>query len=375
MTTIEEVLAECKRVVDHPYEEIDKHIANGKKVIGVMPYYIPEELVYAAGAIPFGVWGCRGTASEAQKYFPSFYCSICQMTLEMGLTHKLDKLSAIMITGLCDTLKAMSQNWKAGVSQVPMIYVSQPQNRFIDAGLEYTEASYRQVARKVEECAHGIIDDLNLHAAIALYNKWRAEMRRFVELAGNHPAQVSVEARTWVVDAGYYMDKAEHLELVRKLNDALVATPQSQDGFCRVIVSGVYEDIPAISKILDANKIDVVADDIAKESRAFAVRVSEDGDPIKALAAAWCAVSADSIAFDPEKTHIDKVVDLVKDSNAQGVVVLRAKFCDPEEFDSPLIEEECKKLGVPCVVIEIDQSTESYEQARTQIETFKELIA
>ena len=45
MTTIEEVLAECKRVVDHPYEEIDKHIANGKKVIGVMPYYIPEELV------------------------------------------------------------------------------------------------------------------------------------------------------------------------------------------------------------------------------------------------------------------------------------------------------------------------------------------
>ena len=49
MTTIEEVLAECKRVVDHPYEEIDKHIANGKKVIGVMPYYIPEELVYAAG--------------------------------------------------------------------------------------------------------------------------------------------------------------------------------------------------------------------------------------------------------------------------------------------------------------------------------------
>lgn len=64
MTTIEEVLAECKRVVDHPYEEIDKHIANGKKVIGVMPYYIPEELVYAAGAIPFGVWGCRGTPTR-----------------------------------------------------------------------------------------------------------------------------------------------------------------------------------------------------------------------------------------------------------------------------------------------------------------------
>ena len=68
MTTIEEVLAECKRVVDHPYEEIDKHIANGKKVIGAMPYYIPEELVYAAGAIPFGVWGCRGTERGAEVF-------------------------------------------------------------------------------------------------------------------------------------------------------------------------------------------------------------------------------------------------------------------------------------------------------------------
>lgn len=67
MTTIEEVLAECKRVVDHPYEEIDKHIANGKKVIGVMPYYIPEELVYAAGAIPFGVWGAAAPRARRRS--------------------------------------------------------------------------------------------------------------------------------------------------------------------------------------------------------------------------------------------------------------------------------------------------------------------
>lgn len=375
MAIIEESIESCAQVAEHPFAEMEKHIANGKKVIGVMPYYIPEELVYAAGAIPFGVWGCSGTASEATRYFPPFYCSICQMTLEMGLTHKLDKLSAIMITGLCDTLKAMSQNWKAGVGQVPMIYVSQPQNRFIDAGHAYAETSYRQVARKVEECANGIIDDGNLHAAISLYNEWRAEMRRFVALAGTHPEQVSVTARTKVVNAGYYMDKAEHLGIVRNLNDALEATPASQDGFSRIVVSGVYEDIPAISSMLDENKFNIVADDIAKESRAFAMHVSEEGDPFEALASAWCAVSGDSIAFDPKKTHIDKVAEIVKDSKAQGVIVLRAKFCDPEEFDSPLIEEACKQLGVACIVIEVDQSTESYEQARTQIETFKELIA
>ena len=33
------------------------------------------------------------------------------------------------------------------------------------------------------------------------------------------------------------------------------------------------------------------------------------------------------------------------------------------------------KAGIPVVTIEVDQSTESYEQARTQLETFKELLA
>ena len=35
---------------------------------------------------------------------------------------------------------------------------------------------------------------------------------------------------------------------------------------------------------------------------------------------------------------------------------------------------ECEKAGVPVVVIEVDQSTETYEQARTQLETFGELL-
>ena len=70
------------------------------------------------------------------------------MTLEMGLTGTLDKLSGMMITGLCDTLRAFSQNWKAGMgSKVPMIYVTNAQNRFIEAGRRYTVEAYAEVKR------------------------------------------------------------------------------------------------------------------------------------------------------------------------------------------------------------------------------------
>ena len=375
MTAIETILKTCEDIAENPHAQLQKYIEEGRRVIGVGPYYAPEELVYAAGAVPFGVWGCMGTPNEARKYFPPFYCSICQMTLEMGLTGKLDGLSGYMTTALCDTQRAASQNWRAGVgNSIPLIFVSQPQNRKADFGRTYAIESYKRVAHEVEECAHGIIDDENLGAAIALYNEWRSTMHEFVQLAGSHPAEVSAQARLAVIKAGYFMDKAEHLPLVRELNDALAVLPESTQGYKRIVLSGIFENVPAIPKMLDVMGSAVVADDLAKESRAFAMVVPEDEPPIEALADAWCALEGDSLLYDPEKLHVKKVVDLAKAADAQGVILLLVKFCDPEEFDAPLVKAACLEAGIPFLQIEIDQSTETYEQARTQLETFGDIL-
>lgn len=371
---IEEMLESFARIAADPRGALDRHCAAGKRVVGVGPYYVPEELVHAAGAVPFGVWGAPGSAPLAQEFFPPFYCSICQTSLELGLSHRLDKLSGMMVTGLCDTLKAFSQNWKAGVQSVPLLFVSQPQNRGLAAGREYTIASYREARRLIEECCGAIVDDDCIKDAIRLYNEWRSAMRTFFELAGTHPAEVGVAAREAIVDSGYYLDKAEHLRRINELNAALAALPPSQQGYSRIVVSGIYANIPAIADMLDENEYAIVADDLARESRALRLSVSEEGDPIEALADGWCGLEGDSVIFDPKKTHIRQVKALVKESDAQGVVILLAKFCDPEEFDAPLIAKACREDGVPCVTIEVDQSTESYEQARTQLETFKSLL-
>ena len=374
MATVNETLAELREIAENPGAQLKAHLDAGKRVIGVGPYYVPEELVYAAGAVPFGVWGCVGVADECKKYFPPFYCSICQMTLEMGLNGTLGSLSGMMVTTLCDTLKAFSQNWKAGVKGVPMIFVSQPQNRDTDFGREYARASYEGVMKRVEECCGAIIDDESLAAAIKLYNEWRAEMRAFVKLAGTHPAEVSVADRCAVVNSGYYMDKAQHLAKVKALNAALSQLPDSLGGYKKVVLVGIYEDIPALSQILDENNYAVVADDLAKESRAFAVRVSEEGDPLSALANGFCDIEYDSLLFDPKKAHISHVVDLAREADADGVVILLAKFCDPEEFEAPLVSKAVKAAGLPVITVEIDQQTETYEQARTQFETFAEIL-
>ena len=48
-----------------------------------MPYYAPEELVYAAGMMPFGMWGSNNkTEQRSKEYCATFYCTIAQLDLE-----------------------------------------------------------------------------------------------------------------------------------------------------------------------------------------------------------------------------------------------------------------------------------------------------
>ena len=226
----------------------------------------------------------------------------------------------------------------------------------------------------MEESLGAIIENDAILAAIKLYNEWRAAMREFVKLAGQHPAEVSVSDRVNVINAGYFMAKADHLPLVKQLNEALAALPSSLEGYKPIVLSGIYEDIPAISQILEDNKFAIVADDIAKESRAFALVCPEEGDGIEALADGWCGLRCDSVLFDPHKDHCRNIPVLAKESGAAGVIVLSAKFCDPEEFEAPLAAKALREAGINVVTIEVDQSTETYEQARTQFETFAELL-
>ena len=68
-----------------------------KKCIGVMPYYAPEELVYAAGMMPFGMWGSNDkTEQRSKEYCATFYCTIAQLDLEMLLDGTMDLLDGVI---------------------------------------------------------------------------------------------------------------------------------------------------------------------------------------------------------------------------------------------------------------------------------------
>ena len=76
MRDVKQILADFKGIADEPRKQLDKYLAQGKKVVGVFPVYTPEELIHAAGMVPMGLWGGQITPTVAGKYNPIYTCSI-----------------------------------------------------------------------------------------------------------------------------------------------------------------------------------------------------------------------------------------------------------------------------------------------------------
>ena len=93
--------------------------ATGKPAVGCFPLFVPEELVYAAGFLPVGLWGGVSAFQKADQYIQSFACSIIRANLELGMSGAYNELKAVLIPSQCDTLKCVCENFKPAVPQVP----------------------------------------------------------------------------------------------------------------------------------------------------------------------------------------------------------------------------------------------------------------
>lgn len=370
------------KVANHPDEQLKAYKAQGKKAIGVMPYYAPEELVFAAGMVPMGMWGTNTkNIKEAKEYCASFYCSLAQLDLEMLLDGTLDDLDGVIMTTLCDTLRPMSQNIRvamAKLGKMPTIFLAHPQNRRPEYGIQYTISQYCNVKEQLEEIAGAKITDEALKNAIKVYNQSRAERRRFVKLAGEHPEAVSAVNRSAVLKASYFMLKDEYTEALKALNDELEALPKSDWKGVRVVTSGIICDNPDLLQILDDNQIAIAMDDVAHESRSFRTDAPEEGDPMRALAQQFADLDYSVLLYDEasaENRRAEHVADLVREYHAQGVVVFMQNFCDPEEMEYPSLRQELDKQNIRHIRLGIDHQMRDFGQAKTALQAFADVIA
>ncbi len=377
--SIEAMMKELQAIAYSPNAQLAKFKAEGKKVIGVLPYYAPEELVYAAGMVPMGMWGSNNkTISRAKEYCATFYCTIAQLALEMLLDGTMDQLDGLITPTICDTLRPMSQNFRVSIGdKIPTIFLAHPQNRFAPWGLQFCIDQYTNVRKMLDQISGREMTDEDIRNAIKVYNASRAARREFVKLAAAHPDVVTPTLRSAVLKASWFMLKDEYTAKLTALNEELSKLPVCDWKGVKVVTSGIIVDNPKLLSIFEENKIAIVADDVAHESRSFRVDADETGDPMMALAKQFANIDYDVLLYDPasaENRRGEFVANLVKESGAQGLILFMQQFCDPEEMEYPYLKKALDAEGIPHIKLGVDQQMRDFGQASTAIQAFADVL-
>ena len=375
MRTAKEIINEFKAIADNPRKAMDDYKKEtGKGAVGIMPVYCPEEIVHAAGYLPIDMWGAqKKQISKARTYLPPFACSIMQSVMELQLEGVYDDLEAVIFSVPCDTLKCMSQKWNR---PVPAIVFTHPQNRKIakDAANVFAREEFNIVKEKLEDILDVHISNKAIKNSIAVYNENRAACREFSDVAAEYAAVVTPSDRHAVIKARWFMEKSRHTALVKELIAALKAEPAPEFKVKKIIVTGIQVEPYDVLDIFQENGFAIVADDLAQETRNFRQDVPDDDDALMALARAWNEFDGCSLATDVNKPKGQMIIDAVKKYGEDAVVVCMMKFCDPEEFDYPILLQEFEAAGVKNLYIEVDQESTAFEQVKTRIQTFAEIL-
>ena len=367
---IQDTIRKFHEAAASPRAQMEKYMAEGKKIVLTAPVYTPEEIIHSMGFVPMGAWGADMELNRAKEYFPAFLCSIVQSILELGINGAYKGASAIVIPSLCDTLKTLGENWKYAVDDIKFIPMTYPQNRKPDYGIAFTRAGYERVIRDLEELG-GKFDPEALKESNKVYNAHNAVMRRVDEALAAHP-EITAAERSDIFRSAFFMTKEEHTALCEEF---LAELGESGDGEkLGIVVSGILTDAPQLNEIFDDMGMHIVADDVAAQSRQYRTDVPEMDDPLQALAVKFANMDNCSVLYNVKKPRVQWIVDTAKARGAKGVVVVMTKFCDPEEFDYVMIKKACEAADLPLALVEVDRQMVHFEQVRTNLETFRDML-
>lgn len=344
----------------------------GKEAVGCFPLFLPEELIYAAGFLPIGLWGGVSEFQQSDRYLQSFACSIMRANMELAMSGKYNFLKGIFIPSQCDTLKCVCENMKVALPNMPIIGVTVPNNRTI-------QAAHQQLLNEFDYLIDALtkLQDspkpFQIAEAFAVYEAYRKVTMDFIRTVPSYLNTIGPKQRHYILKAAYFMDKATYAKKMQALLDELKQKPVEEFTGTRFVATGIMIDSEPVLDLLADLRIAVVDDLLCHESMQVRTPTREGGDELSKLAYRLIDLKAASPLYEPMKPRGELLAQMVKEHKADAVLFCLTKFCDPEAFDQPLVKKDLDRHGVKMLSIEMDQHVESTGQLRTRIQGFLEM--
>ena len=359
-------------------------VPQGKKTVGTYCVMAPQELIYAAGAVPVKL--CSGNYTAffvGDDIAPRDACPLVKAVAgfkQTGLMPVYEDCSMMIVPVTCDCKKKIA-GMLADRCEVMTMHI--PAEKGDDEIDEFTSQLYEMAARLEDTTGSQITYD-TLAEGFRITGRAQYELSEFIRLKKQHPYLIRGTHAMAIMNASAYMPAVDWAEALHGVNASLRERAQKGETVTnkklpRILLTGspiVFPNMKIPLLIEEMGGI-VAGDETCMGERGLydpPVITDDSFDGMmralanKALRPCPCPTFADN------SQRIYRLKQLIKDGQIQGVIYHVLRGCLVYDFEYRRIEEELGQLGIPVIRLESDYNEEDVEQIRIRIEAFIELI-
>lgn len=368
-----EILNRFKEISADPYGAVKGwKEKTGKKVIGVVPMHIPEEIIHAAGMLPVVLWESDEPITIANSYSAPTICGFPRSIFDDAMKGKLKFIDGIVYCDCCLAERQftflMQNNAKPSYNY--LIYL--PQRLDDSHSRDNLVKQLKRFSNSLEEFGGQSITDDELQQSIKLYNKNRSLLRNLYDFRRNNPGVLKARDMVAVVQSGMLMPKEKHNRMLEDLLGKLEkqAGQPSAKGKVRIVVSGSMCEAcrPDILDTVEKAGGMIVDDDLYVGGRYSITDAAEGTDPFDALADRFLKMNIRCPSKSQDSTNwADQIIAIAEKSQARGVISLAVRFCEPHYFFFNDIRHNLDRAGLRVLMLEMEHEATPSNSA--QIET------
>jgi len=380
---MEDVMREFARLATDRPAELRRLKQEGKKVVAYIGHFIPEELIWAAGAEPYLI--CRGGEPEPPeavlddmlRFLNPLARSIAGFHL-MGLDPVMPLADLVAASQPECHIQRMAELLE--YKGLPVFKVGVPPNWDKTYAAEYFYRELELLKAKLEELTGTIITDDKLREHIRNTNAINAGLRKIDDLRKRESPPLG----------GYEFIHLNHYSFftapetaVQKLDQAYQALVDAPARFSakapRILLAGhavAVGDYLVVRNLEDSGAL--IATEMMDEGlRWYRWDTAVDGDPLRNL---WRAKYLDKVPiniFQPAwRVRFEHMKGLIEDYRIDGVVWYQLAYDEIYDMEWSCIAKWLAEMKVPVMKLET-----SYEYSReatgpliTKIESFVESL-
>jgi len=356
----------------------------GAKVVGILGSgYTPEEMIFAAGAVPQRLLkgGDRESLDDSREYCHNCFSTFHKAQIGYLMKGKDPVYNLIdhLVLESGDEHSELAGMYIYAYKPMPMTWLGVPGNPDYPGAFPYYLSSLEKFKTELEKLTGNKVSQQKLKEYAVLYNDIRDLLGKINDLRKALSPPISGLDYIKLNHASFYCEPHEYIALLKSAYEDLKpktgiytkAIPRIAVFGCPIAV-GDYQ----LLELIESTGAVVVTEEISGSIRNYRAKTAIDGNLMENLAQRYYSKKARDVYKYPWGEELLSVYSgLVEEYKVDGVIWYQLMYMLAQSMLGYVVNKRVKQLNIPATTVQSEYDfTGRIETIRTRIETFIEVV-